>query len=523
MLLLEWFKVLGKDELQGAQNRLLESVFPFLNSPDKFQQDVKYMSATTQQVRIDEESYINELNIQNFDPSAQSENVSNLLMIHGFGAGLGIYCRNYQGLTDLENTKINVLSLDLPGHSLSLNKHKMISDCEIAKLDKNFQSPVFDYTVQENKMENSDTSTKTLKSIELDKSMYSSGADILKKKVQDNSLLAKTYEDFYVESLEKYRIAKKLDKFHLLGHSFGGYLSLCYSLKYPEHVESLTLVSPVGVNRSYQSTSSLHKLIGKLHQEKSSIQSPIAKGSKLQNASVFPETEDRTSPFYISPASSYLVTNSKDNILKLSYLTSLWDKGVFPFGVLRGMGPLGLYMARRYTNRRYVYSDPPEELANVIGTSATLDVSIDPSSLNSSGKSEEEKQKELLLLSDYVVAMFWKKSSTEIAILRILTPVVTARDPIMEKLARAGFLKINDPDIDNKQLINNGKLPFKINWIYGDSDWMDVPSGVLTSDLLNAKQPGVSKLEILPKASHNLFLDNPNAFNYIVKQFLNWS
>lgn len=41
-------------------------------------------------------------------------------------------------------------------------------------------------------------------------------------------------EDFFVESLDKWRIEMGLEKFILLGHSIGGYLSACYALKHPE-------------------------------------------------------------------------------------------------------------------------------------------------------------------------------------------------------------------------------------------------------------------------------------------------
>lgn len=39
----------------------------------------------------------------------------------------------------------------------------------------------------------------------------------------------------------------KLEKIVLVGHSLGGFLSACYALKYPERVEKLILVSPVGL------------------------------------------------------------------------------------------------------------------------------------------------------------------------------------------------------------------------------------------------------------------------------------
>ena len=55
-------------------------------------------------------------------------------------------------------------------------------------------------------------------------------------------------EDFFVESLEAWRRAHKMDKMILAGHSMGGYLSIAYCEKYPQHVERLILISPVGVN-----------------------------------------------------------------------------------------------------------------------------------------------------------------------------------------------------------------------------------------------------------------------------------
>ncbi|KAL6776482.1 CGI58 [Auxenochlorella protothecoides x Auxenochlorella symbiontica] len=54
---------------------------------------------------------------------------------------------------------------------------------------------------------------------------------------------------FFVESLEAWRAAAGLDRMLLMGHSMGGYLSTCYAARYPERVQHLLLVSPVGVGR----------------------------------------------------------------------------------------------------------------------------------------------------------------------------------------------------------------------------------------------------------------------------------
>ena len=54
-------------------------------------------------------------------------------------------------------------------------------------------------------------------------------------------------ESFFVEALETFRRIIGIDKFVLAGHSFGGYISGCYALKYTEHVSKLLLLSPAGV------------------------------------------------------------------------------------------------------------------------------------------------------------------------------------------------------------------------------------------------------------------------------------
>ncbi len=56
-----------------------------------------------------------------------------------------------------------------------------------------------------------------------------------------------TAESFFVDSLEAWRAQKNIDKMILAGHSMGGYLSVAYCEKYPERVERLILLSPVGV------------------------------------------------------------------------------------------------------------------------------------------------------------------------------------------------------------------------------------------------------------------------------------
>lgn len=63
--------------------------------------------------------------------------------------------------------------------------------------------------------------------------------------------------DYFLDYFERWRVAlpkhykplrdKQLTGFYIAGHSFGGYLSTHYALRYPEHVKKLVLLSPVGL------------------------------------------------------------------------------------------------------------------------------------------------------------------------------------------------------------------------------------------------------------------------------------
>jgi len=57
---------------------------------------------------------------------------------------------------------------------------------------------------------------------------------------------AKTIEQQFVDSIEKWRELMGIDSMILLGHSFGGFLATSYAMKYPDRIEHLILADPWG-------------------------------------------------------------------------------------------------------------------------------------------------------------------------------------------------------------------------------------------------------------------------------------
>ncbi|KAL3288213.1 hypothetical protein HHI36_002662 [Cryptolaemus montrouzieri] len=111
--------------------------------------------------------------------NTESTNIP-LVMVHGFAAGIGFWCRN-----------LDALSRDRPVYAMDLLGFGRSS------------RPTF----------SNDSS-------EVEKEM--------------------------VDGIEVWRREMKLEKFYLLGHSMGGFLSMSYTLMYPERVAHLILAEPWG-------------------------------------------------------------------------------------------------------------------------------------------------------------------------------------------------------------------------------------------------------------------------------------
>lgn len=126
------------------------------------------------------------------------------VLMHGYGAGLGFFYLNFPSLAEwARSSKSAVYALDWLGMGRS-------------------SRPPFPH--------------------------------ISHRKPEDTFKRVTEAETFFVDSLEEWRTLMGLEKMSLIGHSLGAYLSVAYTLKYPERVHKLILLSPAGVPRGPETT-----------------------------------------------------------------------------------------------------------------------------------------------------------------------------------------------------------------------------------------------------------------------------
>ena len=63
----------------------------------------------------------------------------------------------------------------------------------------------------------------------------------------DGKMTPEQAVDYFVEYIEAWRVAMKLEQFYLSAHSFGGFVCGHYAIKYHMHIKKLLMLSPIGV------------------------------------------------------------------------------------------------------------------------------------------------------------------------------------------------------------------------------------------------------------------------------------
>lgn len=129
---------------------------------------------------------LNEFSIERVGEDVEN----NLVMLHGYGAGLAFFYKNFEGLSRAPGWKL--YALDLLGMGRSTRPPFRIH-------------------------------------------------------ARDHAEKIAEAENWFIDALEEWRVKRKIERFTLLGHSLGGYMAVAYALKYPGRLNKLILASPVGI------------------------------------------------------------------------------------------------------------------------------------------------------------------------------------------------------------------------------------------------------------------------------------
>jgi cardiolipin-specific phospholipase len=247
---------------------------------------------------------LNEFSVERIGEGAEQ----NLVILHGYGAGLGFFYKNFEPLSRVKGWQL--YALDMLGMGRSTRPSFKIKS-------KNRQAAI------------------------------------------------KEAEDWFIDALEEWRQKRKIDRFTLLGHSLGGYMAVAYALKYPGRLNKLVLVSPVGIPEDPYAVSADMPDAGDsaLANEFSQDQSTIASGEG---------DEDTQKIIPRGDGNNFLNARSKDSADSSGvprrrpvpkWLTYLWDANISPFTLVRWSGPLGPRLVSGWTHRRFSHLPAAEAQA----------------------------------------------------------------------------------------------------------------------------------------------------------------
>ncbi|OJI87154.1 hypothetical protein ASPTUDRAFT_115015 [Aspergillus tubingensis CBS 134.48] len=243
---------------------------------------------------------LNEFSVERIGEEADQH----LVMLHGYGAGLGFFYKNFEPLSRLKGWQLH--ALDLLGMGRSTR-------------------PPF------------------------------------RIKAKEREQAIEEAEAWFVDALEEWRVKRNIDRFTLLGHSLGGYMAVAYALKYPGRLNKLILASPVGIPedpyavRAEMPAPNESTMANELTQNQRNI---------AESASSVPPTElqkgDNNILLKGSPTNSGASPDQPPRRMVPKWFAYLWDANISPFSLVRWAGPLGPRLVSGWTSRRFSHL-PAEE------------------------------------------------------------------------------------------------------------------------------------------------------------------
>ena len=412
---------------------------------------------------------LNEFSVERLGEEADQH----LVMLHGYGAGLGFFYKNFEPLSRLRGWQLH--ALDMLGMGRSTR-------------------PPF---------------------------------RINAKKREDAT---KEAEDWFVDALEEWRVKRKIERFTLLGHSLGGYMAVAYALKYPGRLNKLILASPVGIPEDPHavtaempepSESTLpNEVTQDQHRTATAAATPppgtLQKGDNnvlLKGTADVQGTPDRP-PRRMLP----------------KWFAYLWDANISPFTLVRWTGPFGPRIVSGWTSRRF--SHLPAEEAKSLHDYAysifsqrgsgeyALAYILAPGAFARSPLIRRIQGVGRQMIQQSSSSQAWEPAEVTDA------SQPPSPSPAASNIEPPSLARTASPSPLVKR--ENG-IP--IVFMYGDHDWMDAAGGLAAKAKIEEERRrilqdatpeernsdnGSAKVVVIKRSGHHVYLDGWEDFNRIV-------
>lgn len=391
----------------------------------------------------------------------------NLVMLHGYGAGLGFFYRNFEAISRAEGWK--VFALDLLGMGRS-------------------SRPAF-------RIHAKDKESRIMEA-----------------------------ENWFIDALEEWRIKRGLERFTLLGHSLGGYLAVAYALKYPGRLNKLILASPVGIPEDpYAVNEDLPD------PQDSTMANEFTQDAADTRNGVPPPTADNNN--FLNQAKKKEETGKDKNQPPRrrlpGWITYLWEANMIsPFSLVRWSGPLGPRLVSGWTSRRF--SHLPEEEAQALhdysyslfrqrGSSEyALAYLLAPGAFARSPLIRRiEGVGRQWIQAHSVPTVDGDTPPKKCHKTRSKSPAPSETSATQSFASREGQRENGIPVV----------------FMYGENDWMDVAGGFAAEEKIKQERKrilatasaeerkrdqGEAKVIIINKAGHHVYLDGWEQFNHVM-------
>ncbi|KAJ5121998.1 CCAAT-binding factor complex subunit HapC [Penicillium atrosanguineum] len=417
---------------------------------------------------------LNEFSVERVGEDADQH----LVMLHGYGAGLGFFYKNFEPLSRLKGWQLH--ALDMLGMGRSTR-------------------PPF------------------------------------KIKAKEREDAIREAEAWFVDALEEWRIKRKIDRFTLLGHSLGGYMAVAYALKYPGHLNKLILASPVGIPEDpYAVTADVPEptestLANELTQDQNEITSGAIPGTA-------PKTSDGSFITGRNPEPQAQNRPPRRNMPK--WFAYLWDANISPFSLVRWTGPLGPRIVSGWTSRRFSHLPADEAKAlhdysySIFSQRGSGEYAL--AYILAPGAFARSP----LIRRIHGVGRQMIQADSSYSLPHPSTSINSSCSILGKSAAAASTpadapsphpIPSSDAPVPEQEPRRENGLP--IVFMYGDHDWMDVSGGHNAAKRLEEEKErvlanatpeerrndqGSAKVVVINRAGHHLYLDGWEDFNKVV-------